>query len=93
MFYLISYDTPSSRRRRRMAKVIRDFADRVQMSVFEAYMIPSDLTKLRTELLKIIDAKTDDLRIYPVPVDTLKQVEILGKGELSREERAVTVVG
>ncbi|MBI4872087.1 MAG: CRISPR-associated endonuclease Cas2 [Candidatus Riflebacteria bacterium] len=34
MFYLVCYDTPSNRRRARLARALKDFASRVQKSVF-----------------------------------------------------------
>jgi CRISPR-associated protein Cas2 len=91
MFYIISYDTPSDRRRRKMARIIRDFAERVQKSVFEAHLRPEDRVRLLAKLRDLVDPDEDDLRFYPVPLDTLKQVEILGRGKLTEEERAVVV--
>lgn len=38
MFYLVSYDIPETRRRTKLAKILEDFGDRVQYSVFECIL-------------------------------------------------------
>lgn len=69
MMVLVSYDvattTPAGRRRlRRVAKTCLDFGQRVQNSVFECIVDPTQWTQLRLRLLEIIDDKEDSLRVY-----------------------------
>lgn len=63
--YDVSTDDPAGARRlRRVAKVCVNYGQRVQNSVFEFVGDAATLSKVRHELLKIIDAETDSLRIY-----------------------------
>ncbi|MEW6376162.1 MAG: CRISPR-associated endonuclease Cas2, partial [Thermodesulfobacteriota bacterium] len=38
MFYVVSYDIPDDQRRIKIAKILEDFGDRVQYSVFECLL-------------------------------------------------------
>ncbi len=69
MMVLVSYDvstkTPAGRKRlRRVAKTCLDFGQRVQNSVFECIVDPTQWTQLRLLLLGIINDKEDSLRVY-----------------------------
>ncbi len=69
MLVLISYDvattTPAGRRRlRRVAKTCLDMGQRVQNSVFECLIDPTQWAILRNRLLAEIDTTEDSLRIY-----------------------------
>lgn len=67
--YLITYDvsttTPEGRRRlRRVAQVCEDFGQRVQQSVFEICVGPTEYAQLRHRLLNEINPQEDSLRLY-----------------------------
>ena len=69
MLVLVSYDvsttTPEGRKRlRRVAKTCLDYGQRVQNSVFECLIDPTQWTALRYRLLAEIDTGEDSLRIY-----------------------------
>ncbi|MFV9692093.1 MAG: CRISPR-associated endonuclease Cas2 [Desulfobacteria bacterium] len=66
MFYLVSYDIPDDKRRTKLAKIIKDFGDRVQYSVFECLLDKSLLDKMTDRIDKIIVEKEDSVRIYPL---------------------------
>ncbi len=66
---LVSYDVNAEdkageRRLRRVAKVCKDYGQRVQYSVFECSVNEMDLERLRAKLTKIIKPEEDSLRIY-----------------------------
>jgi len=69
MFYLVTYDLPSSpggdRRRARLAKRLAGLGLRVQFSVFELELAPEKLPAVAMELESLLDLKEDSLRIYP----------------------------
>jgi CRISPR-associated protein Cas2 len=80
---LITYDvstvTPAGRRRlRQAAKTCLDYGQRVQNSVFECLVDPSQLVTVRERLLQIIDLETDSLRIYMLGKDWDHRVEHYG---------------
>ena len=66
---LVTYDvsTTSSEGRRRLRQVARkclDFGQRVQNSVFECQITWEQWTRLRLDLLDLIDPSEDSLRFY-----------------------------
>lgn len=63
--YDVATDTPAGRRRlRRVADACLAYGQRVQKSVFECSLTPSQLLLLEQRLLLCIDEKEDRLRIY-----------------------------
>jgi CRISPR-associated protein Cas2 len=84
MRMLIAYDvatlTPAGARRlRRVAQACEDYGQRVQKSVFECQIGPTQWAELRVRLLAEIDAKEDSIRVYHLDEDT--RVEHHGAGE------------
>jgi CRISPR-associated protein Cas2 len=66
---LVSYDVSTEdnagrRRLAKVAKVCKNFGQRVQYSVFECSVNDMDLERLRHKLVAIIDKESDSLRIY-----------------------------
>lgn len=69
MLVLITYDvsTVSSagqKRLRKVAKICKNYGQRVQNSVFECIVDATQLTQLKHELVEVIDETKDSLRIY-----------------------------
>jgi CRISPR-associated protein Cas2 len=69
MYMLVTYDvqtsTPSGKRRlRRLARACLDYGQRVQFSVFELKVDPSQWATCRARLLSIFDPEQDSLRFY-----------------------------
>jgi CRISPR-associated protein Cas2 len=69
MQVLVSYDvnttTPEGERRlRRVAQVCVNFGQRVQKSVFECSVSEMQYEAMKQQLLDLIDARVDNLRIY-----------------------------
>jgi len=66
---LVSYDVNTQdadgrRRLARVAKVCKNYGQRVQYSVFECSVNDMDLVRLRSKLVSIISPESDSLRIY-----------------------------
>jgi len=64
--WLVVYDTPDDRRRYRLARILEDYGDRVQYSVFEIWVSPQTWEGLLARLRKVVDAEEDSLRLYAV---------------------------
>mgnify|MGYP006308491163 FL=1 len=66
MMVLVSYDVSiedgGQRRLRRVAKVCKDYGQRVQFSVFECIVDPAQWTAFRQRLINEIDPRMDSLR-------------------------------
>ena len=61
--YLIAYDVPDDRRRSRVARVLQEFGDRVQYSVFIIDGVPSRIVRIRSMLHDTLNLKTDSVLI------------------------------
>lgn len=69
MLVLITYDVntetaPSRKRLRKVAKICVNYGQRVQNSVFECSLSPSQLCEVENMLVKSIDLDKDSIRIY-----------------------------
>ncbi len=74
MKVLIAYDvctedTAGEKRLRRVARACQDYGQRVQKSVFECTVGPTEWVQLRDRLLGEISLAKDSLRFYFLPAD------------------------
>lgn len=82
MYVLVTYDvetmTPQGQRRlRQVARQCMNYGQRVQNSVFECSVSPTQFTELRLKLLDIIDSNKDSIRFYFLG-NYSKRVEYIG---------------
>jgi CRISPR-associated protein Cas2 len=96
MLVLVSYDvattTSAGRRRlRRVAKVCEDFGQRVQDSVFECVVDPTQWARLRLRLLAEYEPREDSLRFYFLGANWRGRVEHQG-AKPSRDPEAPLIV-
>ena len=80
---LITYDvntetTEARKRLRYVAKTCENKGQRVQNSVFECLVDPAQWTKLRQELISIVDEQQDSLRFYFLGKNWKRRVEHIG---------------
>ena len=80
MKYVIAFDIASDRIRSRVVKILSEYAYRVQKSVFEGLISRESLEEMRGKLTKVIDEKSDSIRIYPLCGKCEAEVTILGIG-------------
>lgn len=83
MLVLITYDVNTqdaqgSRRLRKVAKVCVNYGQRVQNSVFECLLSPTELCIVRSQLLNVMDEKKDSLRIYNLGSSYKTRIEHYG---------------
>jgi CRISPR-associated protein Cas2 len=69
MFVLVTYDVATTtregrKRLRQAAKACQDFGQRVQNSVFECQVDPTEWARLRLRLLDLYKPEEDSLRFY-----------------------------
>ena len=81
MKYLVSFDISNNRRRNSMVKLCLSNGFRVQKSVFESFMDSDKVKIFETCAEKIIDPKTDSVRLYPIDSLADTQVRIIGCGK------------
>lgn len=77
--YDISFEDPSGTKRlRRMAKLCKIYGQRVQYSVFEIEVDIAQWTKLKNDLINVMDDKKDSLRFYYLGNNWERKVEHIG---------------
>lgn len=83
MLVLITYDVcvttdAGKRRLRRVAKQCVNYGQRVQNSVFECLVDPTQFAELKHRLESIIDVETDSLRYYFLGSNWKRRIEHVG---------------
>lgn len=86
MLVLITYDVNVTNeggksRLRKVAKQCVNYGQRVQNSVFECLLDPTQFSELKHRLEKIIDSETDSLRFYMLGKNWKNRVEHTGAKE------------
>lgn len=77
-FQIIAYDIIKTRKRNKVAEILKDHGIRVQKSVFECRLNDADLNRLTQKLSEAIDKKTDSILIYYLCEACVKQMHFLG---------------
>ena len=90
MFYAIGCDILDDRRRLQVAKVLKDFGVRVQLSVFEAELTPEELARLKRRVARHLNLEEDSLRLYPRCAACVPRIDILGQGVVTQDQGVVT---
>jgi CRISPR-associated protein Cas2 len=83
MLMLVTYDVNTEdhagrRRLRRVARACLNRGQRVQHSVFECEVDPSQWAELRARLIQEIDQEKDSLRFYRLGAEGQRRVEHVG---------------
>ena len=91
MYIVISYDIENDKRRTRIHRILKNFAQWVQYSVFECNLPRAQYLMLRHRLDDAIDkTKGDSVRLYFLCEDCQKKVERIG-GEAPRQGGTIIV--
>lgn len=84
MYLLITYDVRTSdpdgaRRLRRVARICKNYGQRVQNSVFECLVTPAQLISIERDLTAVIDLRSDSLRIYQLGSNYRHHIKSIGR--------------
>lgn len=84
MTILITYDVETisekgQKRLRQVAKVCKDYGQRVQNSVFECEVTEAQFAILKSKLSSIIDNQSDSIRFYRINNNSKLHTITLGK--------------
>jgi CRISPR-associated protein Cas2 len=91
MFYSICYDVRDDRRRTRLFKILKDFGDAVQFSVFEANLEPGQLEQLLKRSADVLNDEEDSLRLYPLCGMCQSKIEIIGQGHVTQDPEFIII--
>ena len=84
-FFLVSYDISNDRRRQKTARVLQDFGQRVQYSVFECCLLPAELARLKERLRPLVHPPSDSIRFYALCAADVDRTQVMGSGQVSRD--------
>ena len=91
MFYLICYDIPDDRRRKKVADLLEGYGLRVQYSVFECHLCAKKLKELQQRLRKQFNQHEDSIRFYPLSPAMLTQTIVWGPVPVSTPPSSVII--
>ncbi len=92
MLILVTYDIPNNRRRTKIAKILLDYGDRVQYSVFECNLTSKQIAQLQKELKELIDQEKDSVRVYKLCAECAANIKVMGSAQLPADAPIVYVV-
>lgn len=84
MYILVTYDVDTisergQKRLRRVARLCKDYGQRVQNSVFECEVTEAQYTTLKEQLRTAMDEQLDSIRFYHLNRNKTHSIETLGK--------------
>ena len=89
MFIVVTYDIVDNRQRLRLAKVLSNYGQRVQKSVFECQLEDRQYLKMRKEIDKLLDLEEDSVRYYFLCASCRRNVEVSGRGRCGKRKRSL----
>lgn len=92
MFILVSYDIPDDKRRTKIAKILEDYGERVQYSVFECDLQARHIEKLLAEIGSVLNESEDSLRVYRLCRDCAQKIMVKGQGQPPADTPEVYIV-
>jgi CRISPR-associated protein Cas2 len=78
-FYVITYDISDPKRLHKVYQCLLDFGYHRQLSVFECWLKPRGLVRLKNRLSKIINSEADQILIFPLCKHCLGAIQTIGK--------------
>jgi len=91
VFLVVSYDVVDDRRRLKVAKVLTNYGQRVQKSVFECDLDERRYLKMKEEVDRLIHHEEDSVRFYSLCPRCRRAVEVSGWGAVSEDEEVIIV--
>lgn len=71
---------------RKLSKILLDYGDRVQYSVFECILDKKLLDRMKKRIYEAVSEDEDSVRIYILCAGCLKDVALIGRGEVSKDK-------
>ncbi|MBV8885489.1 MAG: CRISPR-associated endonuclease Cas2 [Chroococcidiopsidaceae cyanobacterium CP_BM_RX_35] len=91
LFYVVAYDIPSDKRRKKVADLLEGYGRRVQYSVFECVLTASQYKEMQKRLKVQVKIGEDSVRFYPLSRHTLLQVEVWGEPPITSAPSSIIV--
>lgn len=91
LLYVVTYDIPCDKRRKKVADLLEGYGRRVQYSVFECVLTAEKYGELRQRLRQRVKLEEDSIRFYPLSGHTRSQVEVWGGVPIAQVPGSVIV--
>jgi CRISPR-associated protein Cas2 len=85
-FIVVSYDITNDKRRTKAAKTLEDFGKRVQYSVFECRLLPTEFEKLKRRLQPFVRESQDTVRFYFIGAEDVNRIQVIGAGKVTEDK-------
>lgn len=76
--YVVAYDIPSDKRRKKIHKILSGYGQWTQYSLFECFLSRRQLLLLQSKLEKHLVEAQDSVRFYPLCANCVGKVETIG---------------
>ncbi len=76
--YVIAYDIPDDKRRRKVHTILLGYGKWTQYSLFECFLSGKELLVLQAKLAEHLEAREDSVRFYPLCAPCVQKVETIG---------------
>lgn len=77
--FVVAYDVTEDKRRGRVRKLLREYGEPVQRSVFEARLTRRERERLLARAERLVDLTTDSLVLYPIAPRSEAGIVALGQ--------------
>jgi CRISPR-associated protein Cas2 len=90
-YVVVSYDIADTRRRSKVARVLKAHGERVQKSVFDCLLDDRRLLELQAKLKLLIDENVDSVRYYRLCSRCEGSIDVQGFGTVQEDEDIILV--
>lgn len=81
IFVVVTYDVADDRRRTKVMKMLEGYGQHVQESVFDCHLDRATYREMVGRLRKLIDAKSDNIRLYHLCQADVGRIKRMGIAE------------
>ncbi|WP_254565486.1 CRISPR-associated endonuclease Cas2 [Oscillatoria sp. HE19RPO] len=92
LFYVVVYDIPDNKRRKKVHDLLEGYGKWVQYSTFECVLTRSKFDELKKRLGDRLKLEEDSIRFYPLSRHTSARVETWGVGPAITEYPSSVIV-
>ncbi|MBE7558147.1 CRISPR-associated endonuclease Cas2 [bacterium] len=93
MRYVVCYDIANDKQRTRLARLLGEYGDRIQKSVFEFFLSDGGYREMWTRVLGEVEVEQEDrIRAIPLCLACEKKLEVVGPRGRERGEVEVYVI-
>jgi CRISPR-associated protein Cas2 len=78
-FTVIAYDISSGKKRKEVSKLLDQYGQRANKSVYECFVTKSQIKEIKKEIKQLINSKSDSVLFYSLCKSCVEKKEYVGK--------------